>query len=175
MHQTIFAQEDFQILESLISRYLSLVERYFPELQNKVKTHLLTHIVSKFLISIFVAFFPPPLSLSLSVAYTLVCKVKTVPTHYMIMNWIALGNQILKSLFSQTKSSDMDLLLLFLRMSLKKDMELLEQSFSIRKINLPEVETQLLFLEKVILFSISSWEDSFRQMAFGILQEYMYM
>ncbi|XP_078326415.1 uncharacterized protein LOC111111074 isoform X3 [Crassostrea virginica] len=44
MHQTIFAQEDFQILESLISRYLSLVERYFPELQNKVKTHLLTHI-----------------------------------------------------------------------------------------------------------------------------------
>ena len=91
MHQTIFAQEDFQILESLISRYLSLVERYFPELQNKVKTHLLTHIVSKFLISIFVAF-SPPLSLSLSVAYTLVCKVKTVLTHYMIMNWIALGN-----------------------------------------------------------------------------------
>ena len=63
----------------------------------------------------------------------------------------------------------MDLLLLFLRMSLKKDMELLEQSFSIRKINLPEVETQLLFLEKVIFFSISSWEDSFRQMAFGTL------
>ena len=95
MHQTIFAQEDFQILESLISRYLSLVERYFPELQNKVKTHLLTHIVSKFLISIFVAFSPlSPLSLSLSIsdAYTLVCKGKTVPTHYMIMNWIALGN-----------------------------------------------------------------------------------
>lgn len=42
-----FDEEDIHLLESLVKKYLLLIEEHSPQLKNKVKTHLLTHLTDE--------------------------------------------------------------------------------------------------------------------------------
>ncbi|XP_055997292.1 uncharacterized protein LOC125675581 [Ostrea edulis] len=47
VHLDTFAEEDVHLLDNLVEKYLILVERHVPELMNKVKTHLMTHLTDE--------------------------------------------------------------------------------------------------------------------------------
>nr|XP_034308999.1 uncharacterized protein LOC117683581 isoform X2 [Crassostrea gigas] len=42
-----FDDEDIQLLDNLVKKYLQIVEEHLPQLKNKVKTHLLTHLTDE--------------------------------------------------------------------------------------------------------------------------------
>lgn len=42
-----FDEEDIHLLESLVKKYLLWIEEHSPQLKNKVKTHLLTHLTDE--------------------------------------------------------------------------------------------------------------------------------
>lgn len=48
-----FDEEDIHLLENIVEKYLILIEENLPQLKNKVKTHLLTHLVSSHTASIY--------------------------------------------------------------------------------------------------------------------------
>lgn len=43
-----FDDEDIhQLLDNLVEKYLQIIEEHLPQLKNKVKTHLLTHLTDE--------------------------------------------------------------------------------------------------------------------------------